>query len=93
MKKSLILIIIALVIGIFPLFISNGEFGGADGQAEEMITVINPNYKPWAESLFEPASGEVESTLFALQAAIGGAVIGFGFGRLSVGKKSNAGDK
>ncbi|MEF9952875.1 MAG: energy-coupling factor ABC transporter substrate-binding protein [Clostridium sp.] len=92
MKKSIVLIIIALIIGVFPLFISSGEFGGADGMAEEMITIINPNYKPWAESLFEPASSEVESTLFAIQASIGGAVIGFGFGRLSARGK-NEGNK
>ncbi|MEG0006334.1 energy-coupling factor ABC transporter substrate-binding protein [Clostridium sp.] len=87
MKKNIVLIVIALLIGIFPLLVVSGEFEGADGQAEGVIAEINPDYKPWAESIFEPASGEVESTLFAIQAAIGGGVIGFGFGRLSAKRK------
>lgn len=67
------LLVIALVVG--PLLFVKGEFGGADGHAEEAITQIDKNYKPWFSPLIEPASGEIESLLFALQAALGSAVI------------------
>ena len=87
-KKNLIMLIIIAIIAIFPLMtLKDAEFGGADGQAEELITEISPNYEPWANSLYEPASGEIESLLFALQAAIGAGVLGFGFGRLSAKHK------
>ncbi|MEG0371197.1 MAG: energy-coupling factor ABC transporter substrate-binding protein [Clostridium sp.] len=83
-KKNIIIIVIIAIIAIIPLVIcKNAEFGGADGMAKDLITVINPGYEPWAESLYEPKSGEIESMLFSLQAAIGGAILGFGFGRLS----------
>jgi cobalt/nickel transport protein len=79
------LLLIAMVIGItiFPLlFNKNAEFGGADGKAEEMITEVQPEYEPWFEPLWEPPSGEIESMLFSLQAAIGAGIIGYGLGYL-----------
>ena len=37
-------------------------------------------FKPWFSSIWEPPSGEIESLLFALQAAIGAIIIGYAFG-------------
>lgn len=62
-------------------------FGGSDDAAENAITEIDPNYKPWFEPFFEPASGEVESGLFALQAAIGGLIFGYAAGALNTRRK------
>jgi cobalt/nickel transport protein len=62
----------------------NGEaveiFAGADDKAKDLIGEINPEYRPWFESLIEPASGEIASMLFALQAAIGAGFIGYYIG-------------
>lgn len=81
MKKNLFLIAIVVLLAIIPLFIQSGaDFEGADGQAEEAITEINANYTPWFESIWEPPSGEIESLLFALQAAIGAGFIGYFIG-------------
>lgn len=55
-------------------------FGGADGQAKDLVNKIIPGYEPWFDSLMEPPSGEIESLLFALQAALGTGFIGFWFG-------------
>ena len=67
-----------------PLWLlPNAEFGGADGQAEEVILELQPDYEPWFEPILEPASGEVESLLLALQAAIGAGVVGFVLGRIT----------
>lgn len=87
--KNLILLSIVALLFIGPLvFNKNAEYGGADGQAEEAITQINPDYKPWFESFWEPPSGEIESLLFALQAAIGAGVIGYYFGYMKGKRKS-----
>ena len=84
----LALILVCAVILIFPLMtIRDSEFGGADGAAEEVITELDPDYEPWAESILEPPGGETESLLFCLQAALGAAVVGFGFGYLVARKK------
>jgi cobalt/nickel transport protein len=91
-QRNLLLLVLVIVITVVPLYIARGsEFGGADGEAESVITEINSDYEPWASPIFEPASGEIESMLFALQAAVGAGVIGFGFGRLSA--KYKAGEK
>ena len=55
-------------------------FSGADARAQQAITTIAPDYKPWFAPLFEPPSGEIASLLFALQAALGAGVIGFWLG-------------
>jgi cobalt/nickel transport protein len=55
-------------------------FRGADDQAKDVIGTLVPGYKPWVKSLMEPPSGEVESLLFALQAALGAGFIGYYFG-------------
>jgi ABC-type cobalt transport system, periplasmic component len=39
--------------------------------------------RPWFEPILEPASGEVESLLVALQAAIGAGMVGFVLGRIT----------
>ncbi len=37
-------------------------------------------HKTWFKSFFEPASGEIESLLFASQAALGAGVVGYAIG-------------
>lgn len=75
------LVVLTLALMIAPLVVAQGsEFGGADGQAEEAITEIYPDYEPWFSPFWEPPSGEIESALFAVQAAGGAAFIAFFFG-------------
>jgi cobalt/nickel transport protein len=64
-----------------PLLLDGGtsEYGGTDAAVTEDLEA--QGYTPWFDSLFSPA-GEVESGLFALQAAIGGGVLGYVLGRL-----------
>ncbi len=85
---NLMLILIVVILAIIPLFVAkDAEFGGADGKAEEAITEISADYEPWFSPIFEPKSGEIESSLFALQAAIGAGIIGYGLGYLK-GRKT-----
>lgn len=75
----LLVLIVALVVGALVLN-QSAAFEGADDQAEEIIAAINPDYEPWFEPVWEPPSGEIESLLFALQAALGTGFICFYFG-------------
>ena len=91
MKKNILLILLVVLLAVFPLFLQKGaEFGGSDDQAEAAITKIDKSYKPWFSSIWEPPSGEIESLLFSLQAAIGAGFIGYfiGFSR-GKAKKEN----
>lgn len=74
-----LLVLGVVVLAAVPLLFigSDTEFGGADGVAVERID--ETGYQPWFVPLFEP-SAETASGLFALQAAIGGAVLGYVFG-------------
>ena len=80
---NLILITIVILFAIVPLYLSKGaEFAGADEEAEAAIMELNPDYQPWFTSIWEPPSGEIETLLFSLQAALGAGVVGFGIGYL-----------
>jgi cobalt/nickel transport protein len=86
-KRAIILLALVVVIVVFPLAIYNGKgedqgyFGGADDQGPEYIE--STGYTPWFNSIWEPPSGEIESLLFAVQAAIGAIIIGYVFGYYS----------
>lgn len=59
----------------------NQEWSGADSQAEGVISdLTGGSYTPWFQSIYEPPSGEIESLLFSLQAAIGCLIIGYFLG-------------
>lgn len=88
-----ILILLVVALAVIPLIIAkNAEFEGADAIAEEAISEINADYQPWFSPIFQPPSGEVESLLFSIQAAIGAGVIGYGFGYMK-GKKEDEKEK
>lgn len=89
--QNILLILGVVVLTLLPLWIverpaagPDGEevaiFGGADDQARNLIGAIDPEYQPWFESLIKPASGEIASMLFSLQAAIGAGFIGYYIG-------------
>lgn len=93
-KINTLLLLIVAALAVLPLALGLGDdeeepFAGADAQAETAITEIDPDYDPWFSPLYEPPSGEVESALFALQAAIGAGVLAYYFG-LRKGRRQGA---
>ncbi|MDF2890897.1 MAG: cobalt transport protein [Clostridia bacterium] len=80
-RTNMILLIAVVMISVVSLYVAKeAEFTGADTKAENLIIEISPEYQPWFKSLFEPPSGEIESLLFALQAALGAGFIGYYIG-------------
>ncbi len=81
-RVSTILMLVALVaIVVVPLAMYGlqAEFGGTDGVGPEMIEASG--YTPWWEGLgIFPESTELQSGLFALQAAAGAGVLGYALG-------------
>lgn len=82
-----------ILLGTIPLVLVKGDFEGADAKAEALIHEVSPNYEPWVEPVFEPPSGEVESLLFALQAALGAGVMGFILGQYRERHRQKAASK
>ena len=84
MKMELIVIAILLIfIGAFAYVSSTGnhEWSGSDDQAGNVIDKLTGGtYVPWAHSVWTPPSAEIESLLFALQAAFGAIIIGYFLG-------------
>lgn len=70
-----VIVLTLLLIPVLAPGISAWE--GADGAAMALVTEHQPSYEPWFNSIWSPPSGEIESLLFSLQAAIGGGIIGY----------------
>ena len=87
-KWGVPLILVALMIAIFALNFSfapdavEGEesFAGTDSVVTGVLE--DQGVEPWFTPVFEPGSGEIESGLFALQAALGAGLLGFALGNL-----------
>lgn len=89
-RKNLLLISFCALLIIGSLIIgAKGEFGGADDQIEGVISEVNKDYKPWFNHIWEPPSGEIESFLFAFQAAIGAGFVGYYIGTKRNVKNNN----
>jgi cobalt/nickel transport protein len=93
-RRTLVTVLLVLgVVALFalPLAIDRGksDYSGTDSQATAVIEKEDPGYTPWFSSVFAPKSTEVESGLFALQAALGGGVLGYALGRLRGRRKTD----
>jgi len=75
----LLLIVAALMVG--PLVFVKGDFTGSDDQGSAAVAASRPGFKPWAHPVWTPPSPEIESLLFASQAAFGAGIIGYVIGR------------
>lgn len=76
-----LLVVGVITLAVAPLiFVRGAEFAGSDDKAEKAISEVKPGYKPWFSSLFKPPGSEIESLLFASQAALGAGVVGYAIG-------------
>lgn len=94
-RRVIDVLLIAALIGVFMISLVLGKvagagqeetFAGTDATVTEMIS--EGGTQPWFTPIFTPGSGEIESGLFALQAALGGGALGYCAGRLH-GRRRN----
>jgi cobalt/nickel transport protein len=78
-KHYVILIIAVVALFVSPLILlPEAEFSGSDSVADQAISDLG--HKPWFSPIWTPPSGEIETLLFSLQAAIGAIIIGYFIG-------------
>jgi len=82
--RNIILLILVVIIAVAPMVMysglgdEEGFFTGTDDVASEIVE--QSGYEPNPITLWEPPSAEIESLLFAVQAAIGGIILGYFLG-------------
>jgi cobalt/nickel transport protein len=94
-KLTLIVFLLIAIIGLLTAFLPRmigitPQWGGADVAASSKIGEMS-DYKPWFSPLWRPPSGEIETLLFSLQAAIGAGIIGYIAGLYTGRKEKNRG--
>ena len=82
-KNTLLVILLLVIVTIPLLFMGGNEFGGSDDAGADAVSEVDADFVPIAE----PPSGEIESLLFCVQAAIGAGICGYAIGRLTSKKK------
>ncbi|ALE82625.1 Additional substrate-specific component CbiN of cobalt ECF transporter [Pseudonocardia sp. Ae406_Ps2] len=75
---NILLVVAVVALFAVPVLFVPGEYAGSDGQAGEAIEATG--YQPWFSPVWEPPSGEIESGIFAMQAAAGAGVLGYCIG-------------
>lgn len=87
-RTVIILLAIAVLIAIIPLFALKGaEFGGSDDAGSQVVSEITgTDYEPWFTPVMEKwiggeLPGEIESLLFCVQTGIGVGVLCFFMGK------------
>ncbi|TVR65477.1 MAG: cobalt ABC transporter substrate-binding protein CbiN [Gemmatimonadales bacterium] len=72
MRRSLLLLVLALIIGVAPLvLLPDAAFRGTDSQAVERAEELAPEYSAWVQPLWEPPSDDAERVLFLAQGILG----------------------
>ncbi|MGI5950287.1 MAG: energy-coupling factor ABC transporter substrate-binding protein [Brooklawnia sp.] len=88
-KKWINWVLLAVVVAIFavsfflaprPASDDEESFAGTDSVVTEVLE--EGGAEPWFSPVFEAGSGELESGLFAIQAAIGAGLLGYAMGNL-----------
>ncbi len=74
------LFVVSLALAPRPTDPDAEAFGGTDAVVTTQLE--DAGHEPWFTPIFAPGSGEIESGLFALQAALGAGVLGFALGNL-----------
>lgn len=94
-KTSVALLIAAALITVAPLMLPGieGEFTGTDDVASKAIEASRPGYERWITPFWEPPSKEIESAIFALQAAFGAGILGYVLGRRHGGRRRDVDDR
>lgn len=87
-KKNFLIMLVVVALAVVPFMLHGwANFSGADDNGKAAIAEINPGYRPWFQSVWEPPSSEVVNFLFALQGAIGSGVVCYYLGYLRGRKK------
>ena len=88
-KRWVTVVLLLALVGIFVVSfaLGNRPFGDEETFAgtDSVVTGIleeDHGVTPWFIPVFEPGSGEIESGLFALQAALGAGILGYALGNL-----------
>lgn len=96
-RTVIILVVIAVLIAIIPLFALKGaEFGGSDDAGSKVVSEITGDeYEPWFTPVLETwidgeLPGEVESLIFCIQTGIGVGILAFFMGRFVERAKNKA---
>jgi cobalt/nickel transport protein len=79
--QNWLLVVGSVALALGPLLVLQGKnFDATDARNSNAIEELRPGYQPWFNSVIKPSGPEVQTFLFATQAAIGAGVTGYVIG-------------
>ncbi len=79
-KKHILFVLIICALIAYPLLFESKAVSGLGSDDAGPAYMLAHGYHPWVTYLWTPPNSDVESGLFAMQACIGGAIMGYFFG-------------
>jgi cobalt/nickel transport protein len=79
-KKHIIFALIIIGLIAYPLLFESKAVSGLGSDDAGPAYMLAHGYHPWVTYLWTPPNSDVESGLFAIQACIGGAIMGYFLG-------------
>ncbi len=79
-KKHIIFALIIVGLIAYPLLFESKAVSGLGSDDAGPAYMLAHGYHPWVTYLWTPPNSDVESGLFAIQACIGGAIMGYFLG-------------
>lgn len=94
-RASVVLVVLAALLIAAPLALPgiDGKFSGTDDAASAVIEASRPDYHRWMSPFWMPPSKEVESVLFAIEAALGAGLLGYVLGRMHRKRERDVSDR
>ena len=79
-KKHILFALIICALIAYPLLFESKAVSGLGSDDAGPAYMLAHGYHPWVTYLWTPPNSDVESGLFAIQACIGGAIMGYFIG-------------
>jgi len=91
-KKHILFVLIIIALVAYPLLFESKAISGLGSDDAGPAWITSTGYIPWVHPLWTPPS-DIESWLFAMQACIGGVIMGYFFGVFHVQAKMRKQEK
>jgi len=76
-RRTTIMLLIIIALIAYPLIFESKAVSAPSSDDQGPAWILSTGYIPWVHPIWTPPNSDIESGLFAMQACIGGAILGY----------------